>query len=291
MINKYKIGFYAGGALANHSLEDVCATLKNIGYDAIELDRGWIDSCPDDEALLSQKELIEKSGLVLSDVIIQLDYLERNASVGLENIELTKKYMTRCAHIGVKNVNLFTGPRPWLANPVKIGADISVYDAWNSAISAFKTIAEYAEELDISIGLENVWGMLCNDFFTAQYLVRMVNSPKLGVNFDPSHDLLHGNTDMRFLVNAWGKNAIKHIHLKDAVGIQEKGKIAFTPIGEGYVDWKGFFCGVDEIEYDGVLSAEYEADGHLKYYLDNDFLAAAEETYKALAVIIGGLNE
>lgn len=290
MIKHYKIGFYAGGALANHNLEEVCNTLKSIGYDAIELDRGWLDSCLNDDELLAQKEIIDKSGLILSDVIIQLDYLDRDKNVCAQNIELTKQYMKRCAAIGAKTVNLFTGPRPWIPNAVTIGRDISVFEAWEMVISAFKEITACAEELDVSIGLENVWGMLCNDFFTAQYLLKTVNSPKLGVNFDPSHDQLNGNTDMRFIVNAWGRDAIKHIHLKDAVGIQQRGKIAFPPIGEGYVDWEGFFQGIDEIGYDGVLSVEYEADGHLRYCHSNDLLSAARETFNVLVQIIGGLN-
>lgn len=288
MIKNYTIGFYAGGALASHSLEEVCTALKGFGYDAIELDRAWLDACPDDDRLLAQKKMIEEHGLVLSDVIIQLDYLERDPALSAENISLTKQYMKRCAKLGVKTVNLFTGPRPWIPQAVTVGTDISAFDAWKQVIAAFREIAACAEELDISAGLENVWGMLCRDFFTAQYLINRVASPKLGVNFDPSHDQLNGNTDMRFLINAWGREAIKHIHLKDAVGIQQRGRIAFPPLGEGYVDWKGFFHGLEDIGYDGVLSVEYEADGHLQYYLGSDLLAAAGESYKALEKIIGG---
>ena len=66
--------------------------------------------------------------------------------------------------------------------------------------------------------------MLCHDFYTAKFLIDYFNSQYLGVNFDPSHDILAGNMDIGWIIRQWGKERIKHIHLKDAVGTQEQGK-------------------------------------------------------------------
>ena len=260
--------------------------MKNIGYDAVELDRGWLERCETDAELLRQCNEIEKSGLCLSEVIIQLDYIDLDANIRRENIAQTKAYIHRCANAGISTVNLFTGPRPWIPNRLVVGENVTQSQAWDMLFEAFDELTPLAEETGVSLAVENVWGMLCHEFFSMQYLINHYNSPYLGVNFDPSHDLLAGNTDMEFLVHQWGAERIKHIHLKDAVGSQRRGKVLFPPLGEGYVDWPGFMRGLDAIGYNGVMSVEYEADGHLYNRLAGDWVKAAEESYAVLKVLL-----
>jgi sugar phosphate isomerase/epimerase len=103
------------------------------------------------------------------------------------------------------------------------------------------------------------------------------------VNFDPSHDILSGNTDLRFLLNGWGERC-KHIHLKDAAGIMQPGKFVFPMLGEGLADWNGFRAGLDDIGYDGTMSVEFES-GCLGVYFANDLSAAARESMKAIRAL------
>lgn len=286
MIKEKKIGFYATGTFQSFPIEKTCEILKNIGYDAVELDRWWMEKCSTDAELMRQCREIEKSGLCLSEVILQLDYVDLDKNVRKENIEQTKAYICRCASAGISTVNLFTGPRPWIPNRMIVGENLSQSQAWGMVFEAFDELVPLAEETGVSLAVENVWGMLCHEFFSAQYLINYYNSPYLGVNFDPSHDLLAGNTDMEFLLCQWGTEKIKHIHLKDAVGSQVRGKVLFPPLGEGCVDWSGFVKGLENIGYNGVMSVEYEADGHLSRYLGGDWVKAAEESFKALQILL-----
>lgn len=286
MINGKKIGFYANGTFQSFPIEKTCEILKKIGYDAVELDRWWLKRCETDAELLRQCREIEKSGLCLSEVILQLDYIEPDESVRRENIEQTKAYIRRCSETGISTVNLFTGPRPWIPNRIIVGESLTQSQAWSMLFEAFDELVPLAEATGVSLAVENVWGMLCHEFFSAQYLINYYNSPYLGVNFDPSHDLLAGNTDMEFLLRQWGAERIKHIHLKDAAGSQMRGKVLFPPLGEGYVDWSGFVRGLEAIGYDGVMSVEYEADGHLNRYLAGNWVKAAEESYAALQILM-----
>ena len=130
--------------------------------------------------------------------------------------------------------------------------------------------------------LENVWGMLCHDFFTNQYLQKRYDSRMLGVNLDPSHDVLYGNTDMRFLVEGWGREKIFHVHLKDAVGVPQDGLFVFPLLGEGIVEWKAFFAALNDIGYDGCASVEFESWGYLKNMADGKHEECAKVSMDAI---------
>ncbi|MCR5264118.1 MAG: sugar phosphate isomerase/epimerase [Clostridiales bacterium] len=282
MIKGKKIGFFANGSFRRLPLADACAALKKIGYDAVELDMDWIDRCGAAETV----KTVADSGLILSEIMVQHDYIDRDPAAREAMIALSEENIRRCAGAGIKIFNLFTGPRPWMPGAITVGEDMSMGEAWGMVLAAFDRLVPLAEKLGVQLAVENVWGMLCHDFYTASYLINYYDSPNLGVNLDPSHDQLAGNTDMGFIVRGWGRERIKHIHLKDAAGSQKKGQVTFPPIGEGYVDWNGFFGAIDDIGYDEVLSVEYEADGRLNRGLGGDWVRAAEETYKTLLDIV-----
>lgn len=286
MINGKKVGFYANGTFKNMPIEKTCHIIAGMGYDGIELDREWLNRCDSDGELGRQCRWIEASGLELSEVILQLDYVEMDEDLRRRNIQETIEGIRRCGNEGIRTVNLFTGPRPWAPRPVCMGEDLTVYQAWKMVFAAFDEILPAAEKYGVQLAVENVWGMMCHDFFTMQFLVNTYQSPYLGVNFDPSHDLLAGNTDMEFLIRYWGKQKIKHIHLKDAAGIQTRGRVLFPPLGEGCVDWTGFLRGLDAIGYDGILSVEYEAEQHLEQTLKGDWVQAAQESYDTLTRLL-----
>ena len=107
------------------------------------------------------------------------------------------------------------------------------------------------------------------------------NFDYLGVNFDPSHDILYGNLDMGWIIRQWDKK-IKHIHLKDAVGIPEEGKFIFPLLGEGNVNWQEFFKALNEIDYQGFMSVEFESFKYYDRVLKSDSVKAAELSMKSL---------
>ena len=283
MIGNRKIGFFCSGSLLEMPLEEMCRRIRGIGYDAIELPMGVFH--PDEDAGVLEKKLriIRGSGLELSEIVVQQDYINRDHAENRRSVEITRRCIEKYAEIGVTTLNLFTGPRPWLPDPVIVGRDITEKQAWDALFAAFDVLVPAAEKAGVSLAVESVWSNLCHDFYTTQYLLNHYRSDALGVNFDPSHDRISGNSDMEFLITGYG-DAIKHVHLKDAVGIMGKNlrgeiQFIFPVLGEGLVDWDGFRKGLDAIGYSGVMSVEYESDGYLARYLGGDMLRAAEETY------------
>jgi len=283
----YKIGFMPGGNMLGWEPEKICDYIKNAGYDAIELTLPLV--CADGRSDADRKRIVraaEKSGLVISEIVLQRDFVVLDANERNATIEYLIRNMRTAAEMGVDTVNMFTGPQPWLAQPLIINKNISATQAWDWVFEAFDRILPVAEENKIKIAVENVFGMLCHDFYSNFYLNKKFNSSWLGVNLDPSHDVLYGNTDMKFLINGWGKDKIFHVHLKDAVGIPVMGQFVFPIIGEGVVDWKEFFSEMKNINYNGCMSVEFESFIYLKNGLNNNFELSAELSRKMIAKLM-----
>jgi sugar phosphate isomerase/epimerase len=56
----------------------------------------------------------------------------------------------------------------------------------------------------------------------------------------------------------------------------------FPLIGEGSVDWDGFFLALDEIGYSGYLTVEYESFDYYEKILKKDPVKAAELSMEQL---------
>lgn len=292
MLNGRKIGFMSGGGYLQMPFECMLDSIKSIGYDTVELGLGTMNPNLGIPELRSMLDKIGCAGLELSEVVVQLDYINRSEAENRANIELTKKCIHIYSEAGIKIINLFTGPRPWIQNPLVVGRDISILHAWETLFTAFDELVPEAEKYGIDLAVESVWCHLCHDFFTTQYLLNRYDSPRLGVNFDPSHDKTAGNSDMEFLLTGYGRDRIKHIHLKDAVGVMGKNErgesnFMFPVLGEGLIDWASFRRGLDKIGYDGSMSVEYESENYLSRYLDGDWERAARETYRVIEKLFG----
>ncbi len=289
MIKGFKIGFMPAGSYFKHSVDEICYSLKKIGYDSIEWHTAFL--CPEKKSCSELEEIIRKThehGLEISEVVVQQDLVVPDREEREKNIGYSELCIKVLSSLGIDKFNIFTGPVPWGKTPVLIGRDISEGKAWDMVFRAIDRLLPLAEASHAYLTLENVWGMLSHDFYSARFLIDKYNSPHLCVNFDPSHDILAGNTDIGWIIKQWGNERIKHIHLKDAAGIQTDGKFVFPLLGEGYVNWNSFFESLKEIGYQGYLSVEFESFRYLKGILNNDMEEAARISYELLKKIIPG---
>jgi sugar phosphate isomerase/epimerase len=83
-------------------------------------------------------------------------------------------------------------------------------------------------------------------------LLEYVNSPAMGINFDPSHTFPAGDFPN---ISAYrlGKH-IKHLHVSDNDGVTN---VHWRP-GLGKIDWYAMFQALNDIGYDGTISIELE---------------------------------
>lgn len=259
----------------------VCETFRSIGFDAIEvtmpflhLDKG--DFTYAENALKS----VEASGLKVSEAAAAFDFVLLDAELRRKQIERAKETIRFLAANGVKTAMMFSGPLPGMKESLVVGRDIATGTAWKYFFEALDAILPVAEECGMRIGIENVWGMVCDTFYANMFLLNHFQCDNLGVNLDVSHDMLYGITDVGFIVRQYGKK-IFHTHIKDAVGVPEAGKFVFPMLGEGIVDWKDYFDAMREIGYEGAYSVECEAWNYLASQLDGKYEKAAELSYDA----------
>lgn len=287
MVNGRKIAYMPTGSYEQQSIEEICAGLKSLGYDAIEWTQFFAD--PENHTEEHLKKLVRipgDFGLEVSEIVVQRDLIVRSRDEWRRNVDFIIECINRYSEIGVQTINLFTGPVPWVKNPLVIGEEITEGDAWSMLFSAFDEIVMQAEKKQMNLAVENVWLMLCHDFFTMQYLINHYNSSWLGVNYDPSHDVLAGHTDVGWIIRQWG-NQIKHIHLKDAVGIQKLNSFIFPLLGEGNVNWEAFKNALDDIDYKGFMSVEFESFTYVDKIWKNIWEKAARNSIENIRILFG----
>lgn len=282
-----KIGFMASLGFSQMPPAEVARSLHAIGYRAVEWTLAHFN--PRNKSLKELQELTDitrDAGLVFSELVIQQDYVCLDDAAREDRIRFSIECIEACAAAGAGVVNLFTGPAPWDPAAPRIGAAVSHGTAWQMVCDAFDRLLPVLERCQVQGAVEGVWGHLCNDYFTTRLLIDRYRSPWLGVNFDPSHDVLKGNLDTGMLVREWGKDNIKHVHLKDAAGIQEEGRFLFPFLGEGNVDWRGMLHALKEIGYDGYLSVEFESFAYHERVLRGDTATAARRCFEDMNALL-----
>jgi len=267
------------------SIQKVAESLSGIGYDAVSLPLSHFDPDMGIEKLKSVRRVLEEHDLAISEIVVQQDLIVLDREAINSTVAYIRNCIERFSQIGIPCIHLFSGPRSWVPDPVKLGRDISEGAAWDMLFSVFDQLLPVAEKNKVRLAVENVWGMLVNDFYTNRFLQDHYKSEHLGVMLDPSHDVLKGNLDLGWVVKNWGEK-IFHVHLKDAAGIQEKGRFLFPLLGEGNVEWEDFFKELMAVRYSGYCSVEFESFAYLSRVLKDDIEKAAKISFDALRELI-----
>jgi len=119
-----------------------------------------------------------------------------------------------------------------------------------------RTAAETAGKQGIQLVLENEFA--CNTA-TGRESARIMNAiktPHLALNWDPGNAVMRGELDA--FPTAWElipKDRIHHCHVKNAVK-GAAGKIEWSPVDIGYIDWAAQFRALKQSGYRDVVSLE-----------------------------------
>ncbi|HWQ91006.1 MAG TPA: sugar phosphate isomerase/epimerase family protein [Clostridia bacterium] len=127
--------------------------------------------------------------------------------------------------------------------------------AFAKLLNRLTEIAGLFEKEGICVGLET--GQETADSLVG--LLRKLNQPNVGVNFDPANMILYdkGNPiDALGVLGPW----IKQVHIKDATRTSVPGTWGLeVAAGTGEVDWTAFFKELNRIGFSGNLVIEREA--------------------------------
>lgn len=285
---------------ADLEMEEMFRLAKEMGYDGVEL-ACWgkhLDvkkAVRDDMYVEEIKGLLKKYGLeckaLAAHIIGQCvgDYndprLNNFAPANLADrpdeirswaIDTMKAVAVAAEKMGCYAVTCFTGSPIWkylysfpqtTAQMVANGFQ-EIHDLWAPILEEF-------EKYKIKFALEVHPGEIAFDYYSTKRLLEVMKDfPCFGLNFDPSHLIWQGMKPELFLRDFSEK--IYHVHMKDAAvtldgrsgllgshidfGDSRRGW-NFRSLGHGDVNFEEIIRALNDIEYEGPLSVEWEDSG------------------------------
>ena len=289
----------ASGQFGHLNLEELCKFVSNIGYNGLELathshldisraidENNYIDEVKNTLSKYSLDCFAISSHLVGQcvgdlweprlDNFVPNKYKSNSLKIRAWAIEEMKNIARVANKMGVKIVTGFTGSplwRYWYSYPqttremIDEGYDL-IYELWSPIFDEF-------DKYDIKFALEVHPTEIAFDYYSTKALLEKFNYRKtLGINFDPSHLVWQGVNELEFLKDF--SNRIYHVHMKDVkiykndrAGIlgshldfgDSRRKWNFVSVGHGDVDFDGIIRILNENNYDGPLSIEWEDSG------------------------------
>ena len=113
----------------------------------------------------------------------------------------------------------------------------------------------------VRLALENEFECNTATGREAAQTLAAVQSPNLGLNWDPGNAVRAGELDA--FPEAWKllpKERIFHCHVKNAIKNGD-GKIGWSPVDKGYIDWTAQFRALSQAGYRGAVSLETHWSG------------------------------
>ena len=239
---KYAIHPYAWTPSWSNKSLDLIDRAKKLGFDMIEIPLMEIDLV-DPKAI---RERLTKVGIGVctSTACSEADDpTAENEAMRQRGIEYLKKCIKATADMGA---TVFTG-----VTYSAIGRRIDhipgeIY--WNRAAKALKEAANYAQELDITVGIEPInryETFLVNTCDQAIKLMEMVDEPNIKLHLDAYHMNIE-ETDF-YKPTKKAAPYLCHYHLSES----HRGTV-----GTGLVDWDGIYRALAEARYEGSVGME-----------------------------------
>jgi sugar phosphate isomerase/epimerase len=198
------------------------------------------------------------------------------SEVNAKAIEWMKNSARAAKKLGVKVVNGFTGSSIWhlLYSYPPISPE-QIDDGFKLLAERFNPILDVFGECGVKFALEVHPTEIAFDFYTAERALEALNyREEFGFNFDPSHLLWQGMDPVEF-IRAYG-DRIYHVHMKDAI-VTLNGKTGilgshlnfgdprrgwdFRSLGRGGVNFEEIIRALNQANYQGPLSVEWEDSG------------------------------
>lgn len=276
-----QLGF-ASAILPELSLEQVLSLAGEIGYDCVEVmcwppskaERRYsgithIDISQLDAGGIEQvHSLVQSTGVAISGLGYYPNCLAPDAAEAATAVEHLKNLLQAAKKLSIERVNTF------------IGKDYtkSVDENWPRMLDTWRPIVSLADQLGIKIGIENCPMLFSADEWPGgknlattpaiwRRLFADIDSPNLGLNYDPSHMVWQQMDYLKPLreftpriFHAHAKDVRLDRHRLDEVGILAHPLEYHTPKlpGLGEVNWGKFFSTLLDAGYSGPVCVEVE---------------------------------
>jgi len=192
-----------------------------------------------------------------------------NEAVRQDSVRYVESAIDNALRLGAASVSICPGM-------TLHGEDLD--QGWAQLRKSFCELLDYTEGADVALVIEPAHKAETTLILTVDDGLRMIDeigSERLGILLDTGHANVNGE-DLAEVVRKL-KDVPFHIHIDDNNGDSD----AHMVPGEGSIDFGPFVAALDEIGYQGFVSAELG----FQYTLDPD--AAVEETYSVLSEMFG----
>lgn len=227
-----------------------------LGFDGVQLfvsPQGYLSLESDEDRARAIARRARDSGVALASLEIEpfsFSLTDDDREVRRQGEDTVRRAMQLAAAMEAPGVLVIPG---YVGLPWDPGVKPVRYDlAYDRLAESLKTLASTAEEYGLDILLENIWNMFLLSPLEMRTLIDDVESPNVGVLFDTGNIVQFGFPEQ--WIRILGPR-IREVHLKDfrrSVGTVS----GFVSLLEGDVNWAEVMLALDEIGYDGFLTAE-----------------------------------
>ncbi len=236
---------------------EVFKLAKDAGFEGVELALGMTGEVSlesTEEDLLKVKKCAEENGIALYSLSCGLywDFWlnDDEEAVREKAKSIVRKQLETAKILGCETILVIPGSvNADFAAPGKVVDYATTYER---ALAAINELKPYAEELQVSIGLENVWNKFLTSPIEMREFIDKIGSDYVGSYFDVGNVVINGYPEHWIRILG---NRIKKVHFKDfrrAVGTLD----GFVDLLAGDVNYPEVVKAFEEIGYDGWVSAE-----------------------------------
>jgi len=292
------------GQWADLGLEDMCKLAKDMGYEGLEI-ATWgqinVRKAATDEVYVEEiKQVLDKYGLSCDalgahltgqcvgdlydprlDGFVPSEMVGDPKKIRLWAIEEMKETARAAKALGCSVVTGFMGSavwKYWYSFPQT--TEKMIQDAFDEQVTLWGPVFDVFDECGVKFALEVHPTEIAFDYYTTKRLLETFEYRKtLGINFDPSHLIWQGMSPTVFLQDFIDR--VYHVHMKDTrmnldgrtgilgshlpFGDMRRGW-NFVSLGHGDVDFDKIIRILNEANYNGPLSVEWEDSGMDRIY-------------------------
>ena len=273
----YLIGFHSAG-LHQYPVETVIEKVSNAGYDCVELNAEtlpWAQphvtpKLPDFNRRQIRRK-VKETGITISSISAHIGLVEAEENKRSENLNYALGCLDLAGDLEIPVAHLLSG---------SLAESVSRQEAFKWMADEVAQCIKHGESLGVKVAFEPVATHLICDTESMLELIDALQPLELFVNFDPSHLAVHDD-DISSAIRSLGQRIV-HVHIKDAKGTPSD--YQFPPLGQGVIDFKGFMAGLKEVDYNGVLSIEYEANAFGYEQTEEEIVEGSLQFVKQLLV-------
>jgi len=216
---------------------------RDAGFEQVEC-----PTMPDEHEAEEVKKASEKTGLRIHSVMNMAHWKYPLSSSDPAVVAESVKGM----ETSLRNAH-FWGAETVLLVPAVVNAETRYRDAWTRSQYEIRKLIPMAQQLNVIIGIEEVWNkFLLSPLEFARYIDEF-NSPWIRAYFDVGNVVIFGYP--QDWIRTLGKRIIK-LHIKDFKFENDVAK--WTPLREGAINWPEVYKALHEVGYTGTATVELE---------------------------------